>query len=92
MLLLARGEGPAHEVDERVLALERRESVARPEQELLWDAAQRPYSTPRLVSLAAPAADGPERTVVCTLDPVKENLDISRYLEESDDKDGDLRI
>jgi HD-GYP domain-containing protein (c-di-GMP phosphodiesterase class II) len=56
----------------------------RPWVQIIWDASQQPYSTPRLVSLAAPAADEPERTVVCTLDPVKENLDISRYFEESD--------
>jgi HD-GYP domain-containing protein (c-di-GMP phosphodiesterase class II) len=63
----------------------------RPVVQIIWDASQQPYPTPLLVSLAAPPAEGPERTIVCTLDPMKEHLDISRYLEESY-TDGDLCI
>lgn len=55
----------------------------RPSVNIIWDASRQRYPTPLCISLAAPNIRAPERTIVRTLDPVQENLDIQSYYEES---------
>jgi HD-GYP domain-containing protein (c-di-GMP phosphodiesterase class II) len=63
----------------------------RPTVKIIWDATRQPYPAPCLVSLAAPTAPEPQRTIVCTLDPDQENVDMHHYLEEVITSDGDGR-
>lgn len=58
-------------------------NALRPSVTLLWDARQQRYPTPLRVSLATASA-GPPRTIVCTLDPGPDELDVHRYLAAHD--------
>ena len=58
-------------------------NALRPSVKLIWDATHQRYPTPLLVSLAAPTA-GPQRTIVCTVDPIQDDVDVRPYLEAHD--------
>ena len=57
-------------------------NALKPTVKIICDASRMPYAIPRLVHLAAPKANAPDRVIVHSSDPAKDGDNILKYLSD----------
>jgi len=64
-----------------VIAQHRSERL-KPTIKLIWEARGQPYPMPWIVDLAAGSFQGPERSILCVLDPAEEQVNMAACIED----------